>query len=191
MRDVHGAAFFDDRLWVTCSYDDAVAVYDRARDGWESWSPLGAAAAGQDRHHLNSVDVWDDQRFVVVAHAHGSSTEHFFDRATRAPDHSLRLGHQAHDVLPVLPGQLVTCSSGRAELASDSGWALRTGGSPHGFARTDDAFFLGLSSRSTRAERAEQSPVLRCYDPQWRSRGDLRSQPAWQRSRVASLGSDG
>ena len=166
LRDMHQIASFDERLWITCSYDDVVAIHDGAR--WERWTPLprAPADAAPDRHHFNSFLVRRDE-IALLAHNKGPSEAHFFDRHTRALLRSVPLGVQAHD-LWIEDGALHTCSSIESRLVSTSGWSHRTGGFPRGVAITPDVRCVGLSALAERGMRDWSSAAIAVCDAAWR-----------------------
>jgi hypothetical protein len=78
----------------------------------------------------------------------------------------LKLGDQAHDIFPV-DGGIGTCSSADGLLAADTGWKLRTGAFPRGFAYRHDAILVGLSQVARRSDRHEMSGIARRFTPKW------------------------
>jgi hypothetical protein len=72
MRDLHEILWQDGKLWVTCSYDNMIAVLDESSNRWESWYPFGPASQPPfDVNHLNSL-AFDAGDLCVVAHNCGS-----------------------------------------------------------------------------------------------------------------------
>lgn len=173
MRDVHGMAAEHGRLWVTCSFDDMVAVRDLATGGWDRWYPSSDPAhRDQDINHINSVAVIDD-RLAVLAHRWGDSEVWFFDIETRDLLEVWPLGYQAHDLF-LQSGALATCSSGEGLLRGATGWALRTGGFPRGVARSDLTRAVGISPVLDRDDRPSATPLLRMFTADWRFTEDVR-----------------
>lgn len=171
LRDVHQIAWFDDRLWVTCSFDDRIAIRTGAR--WEQWvpqppTPAEPAERAHDRYHFNSFHVGDDE-LALVAHNHGASDLHFFDRRTRTWRRSIPLGRQSHNVW--LDGDAyVTCSSIEGRLVSTSGWTFATGGFPRGVCMDGEHVAVGISALSERGQRDFTSAAIGLYDRSWRLR---------------------
>jgi hypothetical protein len=180
MRDLHGIACDGDKLWVTCSYDDAIAIInpDTGTSRW--WHPLPLAEDGvKDQHHFNSV--WFEQgRVWVTAHRRGPSRLLAFDRATAAagqthpPLESIALGQQAHNGWRQADGELCTCSSIEGVLLGEHGWRLETGAFPRGVAALAGGWAVGLSALEERNERDFADAELLFYDRRWRARGRLR-----------------
>ena len=173
LRDVHQIACFDERLWVTCSFDDMVALYDGSI--WARWTPeLPSAAdaahpareAQPDHHHFNSFFI-DDREIGLLAHNHGPSDLHFFDRRTRSFRRTVSLGRQAHNVWRD-DDALVTCSSIEGKLVGTDGWSLTTGGFPRGVCFDADHRAIGISALSERGQRDFASAAIALYDPRWR-----------------------
>lgn len=172
LRDVHEIAWFDERLWVTCSFDDMIAVYDGA--GWERWTPeVPSCAAGRpvrdvenDRHHFNSFLFAHDE-IALLAHNHGPSDVHFFERRSRSFRRTIALGTQAHNLWQ--EGQaLVTCSSIEGKLVGSDGWELWTGDFPRGVCFTPTLRAVGLSALSERGQRDFASAAIAVHDASWK-----------------------
>lgn len=173
LRDVHGIACFDGALWVTCSFDNMIAIYDLDDETWERWYPASdPSARGSDFHHFNTVATIDADSFAVVAHNHGASLRLAFARGSRELLSVRRLGRLAHDVFEV-DGDLATCSSGEGLLRAGRGWTLRTGGFPRGIAMTSDTIVVGISPYAPRPTRHQQTSILRFFDAEWRHDRDI------------------
>jgi len=165
LRDMHQVAWFDDRLWVTCSFDDMVAVYDGER--WERWYPLPLPdAEASDRYHFNSFRVTEAE-IALLAHNHGPSDLHFFDRRTRAWRRTIRLGEQAHDIW-IEGDAYATCSSIQGKLVATSGWERPTGAFPRGVCITPIGRAVGLSALTERGNRDWTSGAVALCDAAWR-----------------------
>lgn len=110
LRDVHGIACFNSKLWVSCSFDNLVAVFDTATRRWMKWYPsIDLAARDHDVNHFNTI-VPDGERICILAHNNGPSHLLFYDRSSLELCSVLKLGQQAHDVFPV-GAAVATCSS--------------------------------------------------------------------------------
>lgn len=175
LRDMHQIAWFDDRLFVTCSFDDAIAVFDGTR--WERWIPelpqeVAAARprrdAANDRYHYNSFFV-EPEQIVLLAHNHGPSNLDWFDRRSRAFRRTLPLGVQAHNVWHE-GHRLWTCSSMEGKLVADDGSEVVTGGFPRGVAFGALVRAFGLSALSERGQRDWASAAIAICDAAWRPR---------------------
>lgn len=172
MRDIHQIAWFDGRLWVTCSLDDLIAVFDGV--AWERWTPLeagpvgddGLPVSGKDRYHYNSFHVSDGE-FAILAHNLGPSDIHFFDRRTRSLKRSVRLGRQAHNIWSEKDAYF-TCSSIEGKLVASDGWELATGGFPRGVCVGETHRAVGISALAERGRRDWASAAIALYDSSWR-----------------------
>jgi hypothetical protein len=173
LRDIHQIAWFDERLWMTCSFDDMIAVHDGA--AWERWTPefppvidptRSIRDVDSDRHHFNSFFVASDE-VALLAHNHGPSDLHFFDRRTRSFRRTVSLGSQAHNVWRD-DDAFVTCSSIEGKLVGTNGWSLATGGFPRGVCFDADHRAIGISALSERGQRDFASAAIALYDPRWR-----------------------
>jgi hypothetical protein len=171
MRDVHGTACFDGRLWVTCSFDNMLAIYDLATGEWSRWYPAPHPAdRGRDVHHFNTVRKIGNE-ICLVAHHFGPSELLFYDSVTRQLNSAVSMGAESHDVF-LFEDALATCSSSDGWCINASGKRLRTGNFPRGVATTPEGHLLGISLCCDRGQRASQNGILRWYTPDWRFRAD-------------------
>ena len=174
LRDIHQIAWFDERLWVTCSFDDMIAVHDGV--AWGRWAPQFPPVIDptrpvrdveSDRHHFNSFFVAGDE-VGLLAHNHGPSDLHFFDRRTRSFRRTMSsVGAQAHNVWRNADA-FVTCSSIEGRLVGTDGWALATGGFPRGVCFDADHRAVGISALSERGQRDFASAAIALYDTRWK-----------------------
>ena len=172
LRDVHGIAWFDHKLWVTCSYDNMIAVYDFDGHCWSRWYPApDPHERGRDVHHINTVRLFGDQVWLV-AHQFGASQLLVYDYPSLDLDSAIPLARMAHDVF-TFRGMVATCSSADGYLVNRKGDKLRTGNFPRGVAVTDEGHLLGLSLHAPASERNSQYAVLRWYTREWQFRADF------------------
>jgi hypothetical protein len=171
LRDVHGIACFDNKLWVTSSFDNLIAVFDTAARRWMKWYPsIDLAARDRDVNHFNTI-VPDGDRICLLAHNNGPSHLLFYGRASLELYSVLELGREAHDIFPA-GGGVGTCSSADGLLVASTGWALRTGAFPRGIAYDDEGILVGLSQVAPRSIRHEMSGIVRRFTPQWHYAAD-------------------
>jgi len=165
LRDMHQIAWHDGALYVTCCYDDLIAVY---RDGdWQRCYPRGAPPDGTvDRYHFNSL-AWHDGGWCVVAHNRGASELLFcppsLDRVTRC----VLLGRQAHNVWR-RDTEWCTCSSGESALVGSKGFCVETSGFPRGVAFVAGRAYIGVSAWAERAQRDASDGAIQVYTADWR-----------------------
>ncbi|HEX3745592.1 MAG TPA: hypothetical protein VHW09_16735 [Bryobacteraceae bacterium] len=171
LRDVHGMDCFDGRLWVTCSFDNMVAIRDLTTGEWSRWYPApNPNDRGHDVHHFNTVCRMEGQ-ICIVAHRFGPSELLFYDRDTLQLNSAIALGAYSHDVFRI-KGAIATCSSRDGRMVSMRDDEVRTGNVPRGIALTPSGNLMGISVNSRRAERHVQSGILRWYTPDWHFRAD-------------------
>jgi len=170
LRDLHGIAYFDRRLWITCSYDNMVAIYDLATGDWNRWYPV-ADSVDRDVHHFNTIRFLEGQ-VCLVAHHFGPSEVFFFDYPSLRLAATVPLGRMSHDLF-LYENAIATCSSGDGWIVNRNGRRLRTGGFPRGVATTPSGNLVGMSMQSPRGQRQYQSGILRWYDPDWRFKTDF------------------
>jgi len=171
LRDIHGISYFDDKLWVTSSFDNLVAVFDPTSHSWTKWYPSrDLSARDHDVNHFNTI-VGDAESVCLLAHNNGPSDLLLYDRSSLDLNAVLQLGCQAHDIFSA-PGGIGTCSSADGMLIASTGWKLRTGGFPRGVAYGDDFILVGLSQIANRSVRHETSGIVRRFTPEWHYAAD-------------------
>jgi hypothetical protein len=170
LRDVHGIAIVDQKLWVTCSFDNMIAVYDLGTGKWGQWYPApDSTSRNRDVNHFNTIamDVESGQ-LQLLAHNNGPSELYSFHLPTCKLESIRGLGFQAHDIFS-WQGSVATCSSGEGVLTNTAGWKLRTGGFPRGITHTQYSVWLGISDVVNRTDRHRATSIVRRYTRDWRS----------------------
>lgn len=171
LRDVHGIGCFDGRIWVTCSYDNMVAIYELASGKWSKWYPApNPAHRDRDVHHFNTIRFMDG-RVCLLAHHFGPSELLFYTYPDLQLDSPISLGRMAHDIFP-FNNALATCSSADGWIVNMHGRRLRTGNFPRGFAAAAEGNLLGMSMHAPSDKRQDQDGILRWYTPDWRFQTD-------------------
>jgi hypothetical protein len=170
MRDLHGIACYDDRLWVTCTFDSFIAIHNLRTGRWDRWYPC-PDESDHDVLHLNTVCFVTDGVWLV-AHRFGPSELMLFGFPGLQLQSKIQLGTMAHNVF-LFKESLATCSSGDGYLVNCDGKRLNTGNFPRGVARTEHGNLLGISLSIPRDQRAISDAVLRWYDTDWRFRLDF------------------
>lgn len=171
LRDVHGIDYFDDRLWVTCAFDNLIAIYDPAIGDWSQWFPAPAITdRGRDVHHFNTISKCGGE-ICLVAHHFGPSELLFFDAGTLQLNRVIALGAEAHNVFEI-DGTLSTCNSLDGYLVNTAGKRIRTGAFPRGVVSNANGHLVGISMLAGRSDRASQDGILRCFAPDWSFRVD-------------------
>ncbi|MEI6414556.1 MAG: hypothetical protein WCP34_09880 [Pseudomonadota bacterium] len=171
LRDLHQIAWVGEDLWVTCCFDNLVAIRHPNGD-WERWFPLGQPESEPfDRNHFNSLWV-EGSRVCILAHNrdHPPSELLFFDSRSRTLLDRLPLGDQAHNVWRV-GDEYCTCSSREGRLIGHRGFfAVETGGFPRGVARIGDEWFIGISQLAERDARDLTTGQIAVFDANWREK---------------------
>jgi hypothetical protein len=166
LRDIHQIMFFDNRLWVTCAWDDMIAIHDCT--GWRQWRPFeDSDATGKDLHHLNSL--WADEgSLYVLAHKHGPSEIWQFDHPSLRPLGKTVLGNHAHNIWRK-NGDLFTCNSRFGTVESVRGFRLEVGGFTRGAVVTETFCAVGVSEIAGRGRRHAHSVKgwIYLYEPGW------------------------
>lgn len=171
LRDLHGIAAIDDRIWVTCAFDNSVAIFDPDTLNWTKWYPVeDPSARDRDVHHFNTIAKIDG-RLLLLAHYWGDSHVRFHHYPSLELESVRPLGVQAHSLF-LVDRALATCSSGEGLLVSESGWRIRTGSFPRGFAEGTQLKVVGLSRNTTRDQRSVADGVVRIFDDAWRFETD-------------------
>ena len=167
MRDLHEIMWHDGKLWITCSFDNMIAVFDESSGRWESWYPLGATPAPPyDANHLNSL-AFDSGDLCIIAHNRGPSELLRFDASSRALRSRTPFGIEAHNIRRTREGALITCSSAEGALVSQDGWRLETGGFPRGMLIGENEAYVGISEIAERQERDLSTGTIVVLDAQW------------------------
>jgi hypothetical protein len=172
LRDVHGIAYLDGRLWVTCSYDNMVAIYDTKARDWDRWYPApNPAHRDSDIHHFNTIRFIDG-RVYLIAHNFGPSLLLSYHYPSLQLESTTPLGLTSHDLF-LFENAFATCSSGEGVIVNTSGDRLRTGSFPRGLAMTPEGNLLGMSMSTPRDKRPLQDGILRWYSSGWQFRTDF------------------
>ncbi len=168
MRDLHEILWHEGRLWITCSFDNMVAVHDLGTGSWEQWYPLGPTAGPLlDVNHFNSFAVFGGKLWVMAHNRENPPSELLgFDLDTRELLVRKPFGKQSHNIV-LVDAAVLTCSSAEGTLIRDDGWQLATGGFPRGIAMGPGETYVGISEIAERKERDLSDGAILVYDPQW------------------------
>lgn len=167
LRDIHEIAVHQGTLWVTCAFDNLVAL--RHPDGrWEAWYPLGRPEGPQrDVNHFNSM-AFTEGRFHLLAHNRGASERLEFDLADRRLLARAPLGQQSHNLWR-RDGEWVACSSGEGRLVGDAGLDVSTGGFPRGLVELPGGrVAVGVSELAERQRRDFTTGRILVFEAGWR-----------------------
>jgi len=164
LRDIHEIAWHKGKLWVTCSFDNMIAIFDGEQ--WEQWYPLdrGTEDTG-DVNHFNSF-MFDDDHVWLLAHNRGASELLAFTLKTRLLVHRIAIGNCGHNIWRE-NGALFTCSSAEGKILGENGFLLETGGFPRGVARDSKTRCVGVSTLAERNARDFTSGKLMIFTSDW------------------------
>ena len=164
LRDMHQILGFEGKLWVTCTYDNMVAVYDGR--SWEEWYPRGVSPSEpRDLNHFNSLALIDGE-LCVVANNHGPSEILRFELPGRSLKGSISLGDRSHNVWKE-GARWMTCSSALGRILGSDGLQVPTGGFPRGVAFGGSLAYVGVSERTERWKRYWSSAAVIVFDGKW------------------------
>lgn len=170
LRDIHDVAWNDGCLWVTCSYDNMIAIWDGSY--WEQWYPLGKTEQEPwDRNHFNTF-FFEGECVWLVAHNKGPSDMLLFNRRSRKLESKISLGNQAHNLWRE-NGHLYTCSSGEGAIVGTDGRRIETGGFPRGIAFGDGLRCVGISELAERKARDLTTARIAVFDDDWMPLSEL------------------
>lgn len=170
LRDMHQIAWHGKKLWVTCSYDNLIAIWDG--DAWEVWYPLGKRVDGEgDVHHYNSL-MFEDNLVWILAHNRGPSELLGFAEHDRALVQRVSLGNQAHNIWRE-NAELFTCSSGEGRVLGYEGSSIATEQFPRGYALYKNERFVGISEIAERGQRDFSDGRILIFDRAWRRVGNV------------------
>jgi hypothetical protein len=168
LRDMHEILWHDGRLWITCSFDNMVAVYDCASMRWDPWYPLGTDPVNPfDRNHFNSLAV-SEGSLLVIAHNRGPSELLRFDLRTMRLQERMPFGNQSHNIRTTRDGALMTASSGEGALISTNGWRLDVGGFTRGIMLDKRENYVGISEIAERSDRDLTTGRIAIFDKDWK-----------------------
>ena len=164
LRDMHEIKWYDDKLWITCSYENMIVIFDGKN--WIRWYPLGKPEAEPfDKNHFNSF-LFEKDSLYLLAHNRGDSEILEFSLKNLELKRRIPLGNQAHNIWK--KGDVFyTCSSGEGKLRGTNGWEVYTGGFPRGIAFSDKNIFLGVSEFTERKYRDFTDGKIFVYNKNW------------------------
>lgn len=167
LRDIHEIKWHRRHLYVTCSYDNLIAIRNPGGE-WRQWYPLGEAQTeARDRNHFNSLYL-QGRSLWLLAHNRGPSDILQFDIPSRTLVHRQPLGHQAHNLWRIR-GIWHTCSSAEGGIATADGRFIPTGGFPRGIAQLPQGWAVGLSQIAERSQRDFSTGQVVMVDRHWQA----------------------
>lgn len=164
LRDIHDISWSDDCLWVTCSYDNMIAIWNGS--DWKQWYPLGREDCEPlDKNHFNTF-FFDCDFIWIVAHNKGPSELLKFNKKSLRLESRAFLGYQAHNLWRE-NGGMYTCSSGEGAIVGTNGFRVETGGFPRGVAFGHGLRCVGISELAERNNRDLTNAKIALFDNSW------------------------
>lgn len=165
LRDMHGVLWHDSALWITCSRDNFIAIFDGSN--WRKWYPTQEdIGATSDIHHYNTLGIIHND-LCLLAHNNGDSELFIFDQQSLTLQTRLPLGRIAHNIW-CEGGVYFTCSSGEGDIVGSDGFRFHVGGFPRGYTQLPDGRrAVGINEYTERAARDKTTSCIRIYDTTW------------------------
>lgn len=164
LRDMHHILFIDGKLWITCSFDNMVAIYDFNR--WSRWYPSeNIFERERDIHHFNSL-YHDGNDLYLLAHNFGPSQIWRFSYPGLQLKETVSLGNQAHNIWRI-NSELHVCDSRNGLVVGDKGKHHFIGGFTRGSVVTDKRIYIGSSDVAEREQRQEVTSRIVVFDRKW------------------------
>lgn len=179
LRDIHQIQFYKKRLYVICTIDNKLAIFDGK--SWFEFFPNQNER--QDFNHFNSI-FFDHEYLYLTAHNLERTSEvwkfkkpsiiNFIMSRIKRKNNQIflkrvdkfLLGSQAHNIW-IDNNELFTCSSAKNSIISSCGFSYITGKYPRGLAVTDKYIFVGLSEISERKDRMSTTSSVIILDRSW------------------------
>jgi hypothetical protein len=151
LRDIHQIEYDNGKLYVTCSFDNMIAIYDFKTTTWRQWFPI-QEARGSDIHHFNSFLI-EEESIFILAHNFGNSQIYQFSKdSLDYVGQKIELGRYAHNIWKS-QGALFICSSGEASIKSDKGFVKKLDGFLRGVSISKEYLLVGSSEKVERKDR--------------------------------------
>ncbi len=165
LRDIHEIAWHGEKLWVTCSFNNMIAIFDG--EHWESWFPLGVKTQEPyDENHFNSF-LFESNRLWILAHNRGASELLAFSLPGRELVERIEIGHCGHNIWRE-GSQIFSCSSAEGVILGDQGFCFETGGFPRGVAVSGGIRCIGVSEIAERKDRDFTTGKVIVFTRDWK-----------------------
>lgn len=188
LRDMHQIAWHEGKLYISCSFDNMVAIFDGTT--WEKWFPLGSIwekwfplgtiwdklipfgySYKRDINHFNSF-FFKDNCIWILAHNLGFSELYAFSEVNRVLVQKMEMGICAHNIW-FEDGQFFTCSSKESKVLSDKGRVIEIEGFLRGVAFAENFRYVGVSEIGDRKIREYSSAKLLMFDGNWQKQKEI------------------
>jgi len=169
LRDMHQIAYFDKKLWVTCAFDDMVAIYDGAN--WQKWYPRDRKDDSKDYYHFNSI-YYNNSDLYILAHNYGPSEVFKFRYSDLELKDVFVIGNKSHNIWES-NGYIYTCDSDNGKIVNNNGWEKIVGKFPRGMAVTSQLCIVGLSEEFERSQRGFTTSSILILDQNWNVKSEI------------------
>lgn len=160
LRDIHQIKFYKDKLYVTCSFDNMIAVYFNGV--WKKWYP--AKEKNKDVNHFNSIYT-QDNFIYLLAHNFGASEILKFDLDLNFIE-KISLGKQSHNI-DIIDSTIMTLSSKESKVLFANNDEIKSKGFIRGFAKTNSHYYIGSSKPTERLQRDFSDSKIFVYNKNW------------------------
>lgn len=169
LRDIHQIKIIDKLLYITCSFDNMIAIYDGKE--WKKWYPN--QHQNEDINHFNSL--YNDENYIyLMAHNFGESEVYLFDRETREYIKKIQIGKCAHNIWFDRQHKLCTLSSEESKMVDSSNTTLlMLEGFPRGITMTQDHLYVGISKKTERDLRDFTDGKILIFDKKNNKLGEI------------------
>ena len=177
LRDIHQIQFHQNKLYVTCTFDNKIAIFDGKK--WHEFFP--DLNVKEDFNHFNSIFL-DDKYLYLTAHNLNRPSEIWKFKKPSIIDlmmstikqnqifltklDKFSLGLQSHNIW-IDDDEFFTCSSAEHSIVSSLGFSYRIGGFTRGLAVTDNYIFVGISELAERKDRMFTTSSIVVLSKHW------------------------
>ena len=164
LRDIHEIKWHQNKLWITCSYDDLIVIWDG--HNWIKWFPeYNDYLSPKDLKHYNSI-CFDSNIIYLLAHRWGKSMIYLYDINSLKFLSKFSLGVMSHN-LWFDSGSLHTCSSHEGTIITRNKVIANPGGFTRGYSSNDEYRIVGKSEIAERSKRDYSFSQLVVYRLDW------------------------
>lgn len=174
---LHQIYYANHQIFCTCSESNSVVIYND--HNWSIWYPSSDKhSINKDINHFNSIYV-DDNFIYLLAHNNGPSSLLRYCLKSKKLIEQINIGVKAHNIF-WHKGEIATCSSGEGKIISQSNQFANVEGFPRGVVASENWYYVGLSHKTNRANRANTQSFIEVFDKE-----------TWKRLDRISLGTFG
>lgn len=164
LYDLHQIMYFDNKLWVTCSFNNMVAIYNFT--SWNEWYPSeNIKDRNKDINHFNSFWIYRENLYVL-AHNFGKSEVYKFSYPNLLLIEKFKIGNQAHNIWGY-KDEIFVCDSANGKVISNKGFCKEIGGFTRGVVIQDKFYFIGTSDIAERKQRHLVNSKIFMFDNNW------------------------